>query len=138
METLRRVVAPREIDVLGHMNVSAYVDAVSDAMFLLQCTLGLGREDMKRHRLTFVGARIEADYRAELLAGDVIRMDSNVLHIGRKSIRIGHRMTRLTDDVVAFEAVSTNVLFHLDRRVSVTIPDDVRAALERLREEGAA
>jgi acyl-CoA thioesterase FadM len=136
MLTLRRPVAPRDCDILGHMNVAAYIDAVSDAMFTIQGAAGLPREAIATARRSFVGAHIAADYLSEMLAGDVLSLDSRVLSVGTKSARFAHVMTRLSDGVVAFRAENVSVYFDLDARRALPIPDDLRAALEGLREDG--
>lgn len=131
MQSLRRPVAPRDCDILGHMNVAAYVDAVSDAMFALQSAAGLDRATVAAEQKAFVAARLEADYRAEMFAGDVMTMDSHVVTIGTKSARFAHRMTRLSDGALVFEAENTAVFFDLSTRRAIAIPDDLRQALER-------
>lgn len=134
MQTLRRPVAPRDCDILGHMNVAAYVDAVSDAMFTLQGLAGLDRAAIATTQRSFVAARLECDYRAEMLAGDVLSMDSRVLHVGTKSARFEHKMIRLSDDATVFEAENVSVYFDLEARRALAMPEDLRAALDRLRE----
>ena len=135
MHTLRRPVAPRDCDILGHMNVAAYVDAVSDAMFTLQGLAGLDRAAIAATQRSFVAARLECDYRAEMLAGDVLSMDSRLLHVGTKSARFGHRMIRLSDGATVFEAENVSVYFDLEARRALAMPEDLRIALDRLREE---
>lgn len=135
METLRRPVAPRDCDILGHMNVAAYIDVVSDAMFTLQTAAGLDRSALARTQRSFVAAHIEADYKAEMLAGEVFTLHSHVVHIGTKSARFTHRMIRMSDGATVFQAANTSVLFDLEARRAVAIPDDLRHALDRLREE---
>ncbi|PWK60843.1 acyl-CoA thioesterase [Roseicyclus mahoneyensis] len=134
MQTLRRPVAPRDCDILGHMNVAAYVDAVSDAMFTLQGLAGLDRAAIAATHRSFVAARLECDYRAEMLTGDVLSMESRVLSVGTKSARFAHRMTRLSDGALVFEAENISVYFDLQARRALPIPDDLRQALARLRD----
>lgn len=135
METLRRPVGPRDCDILGHMNVAAYIEAVSDAMFALQTAVGLDRAAMARMQRSFVAAHIAADYKAEMLAGDVFTLHSHMQHLGTKSARFAHRMIRLSDGATVFQAENTSVFFDLAARRAVAIPDDLRHALDRLREE---
>jgi len=137
MQTVCRPVAPRDCDILGHMNVAAYVDVVSDAMFTLQAAAGLDRAHIATHHRSFVGARVEADYRAEMLAGDVLTMDSRVVSLGTRSARFAHRMTRLSDGATVFEAENVSVFFDLQARRAIAIPDDLRQALERFIEGNA-
>lgn len=135
IETLRRPVAPRDCDMLGHMNVAAYVDAVSDAMFSVQIAVGLTPTDMATGRkISFVAARMEVDYRAELHLGDVFVLRSRVLHIGTKSCRFQHFMTRVEDGTLAFEAQNVAVLFDLTTRRALVMPEDLRARIEKLKE----
>jgi acyl-CoA thioester hydrolase len=134
MHTLRRPVTPRDCDILGHMNVAAYIDAVSDAMFTLQGAAGLGRREIDATRRSFVAAHIEADYRAEMLAGEVFTIESRVLHVGTKSARFGHRMIRMSDGATVFEAENVSVYFDLEARQALPMPDELRKALEDLRE----
>ena len=134
METLRRPVAPRDCDILGHMNVAAYIEAVSDAMFGIQTAAGLDRGALAATQRSFVAAHIAADYRAEMLAGEVFTINSHVLHVGTKSASFGHRMTRLSDGATVFQAENVSVFFDLMTRRAVAIPDDLRHALNRLRE----
>jgi acyl-CoA thioester hydrolase len=134
METLRRPVSPRDCDILGHMNVSAYIDVVSDAMFALQTAAGLDRATLARTQRSFVAAHIEADYKTEMLAGEVFTLHSHVVHIGTKSARFAHRMIRMSDAAVVFQAENISVFFDLEARRAVAIPDDLRHGLGRLRE----
>lgn len=134
MQTIRRPVAPRECDILGHMNVAAYVDAVSDAMFALQEAVGLGRHQIDTGRRSFVAAHVAADYRAEMLAGEVFSIESRVLRVGTKSARFAHRMIRVADGACVFEAENVSVYFDLDTRRALAIPEALRAALDALKD----
>lgn len=135
MQTLRRPVAPRDCDILGHMNVAAYIDAVSDAMFALQAAVGLGRREIDATRRSFVAAHVEADYRSEMLAGEVFTIESRVLHVGTKSARFGHRMIRMGDGATVFQAENVSVYFDLEARQALPMPEELRRALDSLREE---
>jgi YbgC/YbaW family acyl-CoA thioester hydrolase len=129
MTTFRSVVAPADCDFLGHMNVSRYFAACSDAIFALQSEMGLTASDMRSgRRLSFAVVRAESDFRAELSAGDAIRMESSVLQIGTKSMTFLNRMFRVEDGAIAFETVFKCVMLDLASRRAAPVPDDVRAA----------
>lgn len=132
IETLRRPVQPQDCDILGHMNVAHYVDAVSDAMFSLQTRFGLSRAEMSARKLGLVAAHLEADYRSELCSGDVIVMQSRVRHVGGKSVRFAHRLFRADNGALAFEAQHVSVLFDLVARCAAEFPPDIRDALDAL------
>jgi acyl-CoA thioester hydrolase len=136
VETFRRAVDPSDCDFLGHMNVSRYLQACSDGMFSLQSDLGLTRSDMESgRRLSFAVVHIESDFRAELMAGDVIALRSSVLSVGTKSATFHHRLYRAGDGALAFETLFKAVCLDLAARRAVPIPEDVRAGLEALIEE---
>ena len=127
IETYRAVVAPSGCDVLNHMNVSGYFQACSDGVFSLQTNLGLGLSDIRDGRkLSFAVVHAESDFKSEVIAGEVIYMQSGIEKIGGKSIVFRHRLFRAEDDILAFETKFQCVLLDLENRRAVTLPDDVR------------
>ncbi len=127
MTTYRASVDPSHCDFLGHMNVSRYFAACSDAVFALQAELGLTPEDMRSgRRLSFAVVHAESDFRAELRAGDLLRMDTSVEEIGTKSMTFRHRLYRCPDETLSFETTFKGVLLSLETRRAVEVPDDVR------------
>jgi len=139
-ETYRSVVAPEACDHLGHMNVQQYFAAVSDGMFALQTELGLGPSDVRQGRkLSFAVVRAESDFKAELFAGDVIRLESAIEEIGDKSAAFRHRLVRVEDGAIVFQTHFKCVLLDLETRKAASVPDDVRkkAAKFMVRGEGS-
>lgn len=128
LETYRTVVAPSDCDVLGHMNVSRYFQACSDGVFAFQTNLGLGIGDIRDGRkLSFAVVRAESDFKSEVLAGEAVYLQTGIVEIGGKSVLFRHRLIRAEEDVVAFETNFRCVMFDLENRRAVEIPDDVRA-----------
>ena len=104
MISFRSVVDPADCDFLGHMNVSRYFAACSDGVFAIQSEMGLTANDMRKgRRLSFAVVRAESDFRAELSAGDAIRLETSIIAIGTKSLSFRHRLVRSEDDATAFE-----------------------------------
>jgi len=127
MISFRSVVDPSDCDFLGHMNVSRYFAACSDGVFAIQSEMGLTANDMRDgRRLSFAVVNAQSDFRAELSAGDAIRLETSVMEIGSKSMTFRHRLIRSTGDTVAFETVFKCVLLSLETRRAAEIPDDVR------------
>jgi acyl-CoA thioesterase FadM len=121
------------------MNVSRYLQACSDGMFSLQSGLGLTRTDMATgRRLSFAVVHLESDFLAELMAGDVIVLRSEVREIGTKSATFFHRLYRAEDMTLAFETLFKAVCLNLVTRRAAPIPDDVRAGLTSLMEDAHA
>ena len=127
VETFRKAVDPSECDILGHMNVSRYFAACSDAMFSFQTELGLGLSNITGgRRLSFAVVRAESDFRSEVLAGEVIAMRTGVVELGNKSATFRHRLFRTESNTLAFESLFRCALFDLENRCAVEIPNDIR------------
>ncbi len=129
-KVLSGVVQNDDCDVLGHMNVSRYIAACSDAVFALQRDIGMNEEDFKNGRkASFAVVHMESDFRAELHAGDGFYVTTEIARIGGKSLTFHHRLYRDRDDALAFDARFTTVLLSLETRRAVTIDADLRADL---------
>ena len=127
--SFRSVVVPADCDFLGHMNVSRYFDACSDGVFAIQSEMGLTASDMRNgRRLSFAVVNAQSDFRAELSAGDAIRLETSIIEIGTKSITFRHRLFRAEDTALTFESVFKCVMLDLETRRASEIPDAVRSA----------
>ena len=127
MITFRSVVDPADCDFLGHMNVSRYFAACSDGVFAIQSEMGLTSNDMRSgRRLSFAVVNAQSDFRAELSAGDALRLETSIVAIGSKSITFHHQLFRADGDVLAFETEFKCVMLNLETRRAADIPDDVR------------
>lgn len=138
MTSFRSVVDPNDCDFLGHMNVSRYFAACSDGVFAIQSEMGLTADDMRNgRRLSFAVVNAQSDFRAELSAGDAIRLETSVIEIGTKSMTFRHRLVRSDGDTIAFETIFKCVLLSLETRRAANIPDDVRAMAAQWLEQEA-
>lgn len=127
MISFRSVVDPFDCDFLGHMNVSRYFAACSDGIFAIQSEMGLTANDMRSGRqLSFAVVNAQSDFRAELSAGDAIKLETSVIEIGSKSMTFRHRLIRSEGDIVAFETVFKCVMLSLETRRAANIPEEVR------------
>ena len=132
MISFRSVVDPADCDFLGHMNVSRYFAACSDGVFAIQSELGLTANDMREgRRLSFAVVSAQSDFRAELVAGDAIRLETSIIELGTKSITFRHRLIRAEGDQLAFETVFKCVMLGLETRRAAEIPEDVRQNAEQ-------
>ncbi len=127
MVSFRSVVDPSDCDFLGHMNVSRYFAACSDGIFAIQSEMGLTANDMRSGRqLSFAVVNAQSDFRAELSAGDAIKLETSVIEIGSKSMTFRHQLIRSEGDVVAFETVFKCVMLSLETRRAAIIPEEIR------------
>lgn len=137
LETFRRAVDPSDCDFLGHMNVSRYLQACSDAMFAIQAEIGMTRADMATgRRLSFAVVNANSDFRREVMAGEVIYMRSTVEALGGKSATFLHVLRSTEDGAVVFQSEFKSVCLDLVERRGVVIPDDIRHRLQDLMTTG--
>lgn len=65
-------------------------------------------------------------YRKELFAGDVIRVESHLLEMREKVIRFAHTMVNIEDETLAAICELTGVHLDTASRKSVAFPPSVR------------
>jgi acyl-CoA thioester hydrolase len=127
MVSFRSVVDPSDCDFLGHMNVSKYFAACSDGVFAIQAEMGLTSNDMSNgRRLSFAVVNAQSDFRAELAAGDVMKLETSIIEIGSKSMTFRHRLIKADGNTVAFEAIFKCVMLNLETRRAAVVPEEVR------------
>ena len=130
-ETYRGTVYPWHCDHMGHMNVMWYVGKFDEATWNLFARMGMSAGALREQGAAMVAVEQHLQYKKELFAGDVVRIDSRVLEVGAKSIRFVHEMR----DGVTGELCATSELVgvHIDAqaRKSRPLPD---AATARARE----
>jgi acyl-CoA thioesterase FadM len=129
--TFQGAVAPWQCDALGHMNVQHYFAAVGDGMFHMQTHLGLGARAMGERKLSFAVVHAETDFVAELVPGDVIRLESAIAGVSEKMGHFLHRLVREEDGKLAMRTQFHCVMLDLSTRKATRVPDDIREAAER-------
>jgi acyl-CoA thioesterase FadM len=117
------------------MNVQHYFAAVSDGMFGIMVRLGLGADEIRKRHMSFAVVRAETDFHRELVAGDVVVLESAVVKLGEKSATFQHRLTNAATGNIAMTTKFKCVLLDLEMRQATTIPDDIRAAAAHLTAE---
>src|SRR4051812_45000241 len=91
-------VRPEWIDYNGHLNLAYYVllfDCATDALW---APIGLGGELRATGRATFA-AESHILYRAELVEGEAVVIDSQILGLDEKRLHVTHEMRRVRDDM---------------------------------------
>ena len=136
--TYRGAVYPWHCDHMGHMNVMWYAGKFDEATWQLLGSLGLTAQALAAAGRGMVAAEQLTQYRAELLAGDLVAIHSRVVDCSERTIRFVHEMRNESTGVIA--AISTLVGVHIDRatRKACVLPPDVQALLQARRQEAAA
>ena len=124
-ETYRGVVYPWTIDHVGHMNVQFYTARFDEASWQFLAQLGLTPAFLKRNHRSAVAVEQRIQYKRELLAGSLVHIATELISLGRTSIRFVHHMydSETAEEVAASELVG--VYFDVDIRLAAPLPPSV-------------
>jgi acyl-CoA thioesterase FadM len=130
MFSYRYVVGTRDCDALGHLNVSGYYSFCNLAGFALLEDIGWkpGAANAGR-RYSFAVLKSQTEFLAEVLAGQALIVWPMLRDLGGKSAVFDYRIVPEDGGAPVFRSSWVTALMDLDSRRSVTIPDDLRAAL---------
>lgn len=125
-ETYRGFVYPWSIDHVGHMNIASYTARFDEATWHFLAMLGLTPGFMRSAGRAAVAADQKTQYKREVHAGTLLHVTSELLGVGRKSIRFIHHMydSETNEEVALTELVG--VYFDTELRKPVELPDVVR------------
>ena len=106
----------QDCDPMGHCNNAVY------STYLEEARIGMlgGLE-------SFILARVEIDFRAELRAGDEVEVRSRCPRVGTKSFELEHELH--SAGTLVAEARSVLVSYDYGLGESVPVPDELRARL---------
>jgi len=139
VETYLGRVSPLECDHLGHMNVQFYVAKVSDAAWHVMTSIGITPVFIRQRRQAPAAVKQEIAYLKEVLAGDLLRMESGVLEASERKITFFHRLTKIETGQVVMTSKVFTVNMDLDARRSAPLDAAVLACAQaRLLPEGTA
>jgi len=131
IEILRGVVHPWYCDNFGHMNVRWYSHFFDDASFhLWPLYWGTHKKMLSEFGVHTVTVSATAEFLKELVAGDLILVDSVLTRIGRKSCTFTERMLNVDTKEVHATYKITEVFFDPKVRKSAEMPTSIRQALE--------
>lgn len=120
-----------ELDSYRHLNNGVYLSWLEQARLEWLQSLGFSYDGFADRRQWIVVARTEVDFRTPLHLGDEVELSTEVIALGKSSVRFRQRMCRLRDGAAeadaACEAVTVMVFSGADGR-SIPIPDDFRGA----------
>jgi acyl-CoA thioester hydrolase len=119
----------QDLDPLGHVNNSGLPTFFEQARcdFFQPLLKQPGRE-----HLDTVLARVTMDYLKEIHYPGHVEIGTICTRIGTKSLTLAHGVFAGPTDTCVGTGEAVLVIFDLRARISVAIPDDVRAELERI------
>jgi len=96
--------------------------------------LGVSYPDLvTKEKIGFPSVRVETEFTKPLRYGDRIRVEIELVDVGRSSLTLRYVLIRLPDEVVSARATIKTVAIHHDSFTAVPIPDPWRKRFERFR-----
>ena len=118
---------PWQCDIMGHMTTRFYTAMFDDSSYhFLHHLFGWSGAQDPEGNHGWVDVRHTTNYQAEVSAGDLLEVRAELSKVGGKSMTISFEMINLSKNEVAATLDSVVVLFDLERRCAVTIPDGLR------------
>ena len=136
--TYRGMVYPWHCDHMGHMNVMWYSGKFDEACWNLLAMLGLHRSGFAENRTAMAATEQHIQYKRELFAGDTITIESALLEVNDKSLRMLHKMVHDASGEIA--AMTMIVAVHMDARIrkAIRLPEYIRQKAMQMKEQAVA
>jgi len=132
INTYRGAVLSWECDEIGHMNVMYYVNKFELAGRYLNGCLGMSISTLKEQNWGTTVVRQEINYHQEVFSGTLLYANSNIVEIGNKSYVSFHELRNAETNKLVSSARNTVVIFDLETRKAIYLPDFVRLKLEEM------
>ena len=126
--TWRGPVMPGQGDAHGYLATHAHMGIVSDAVPNL--LVHLAREDRSQGRVGGAALEYRFVYRQPARVDDLLTLYSGICSVGTKAYQFGHWLFDVPSGEVIATAEAVAVMFDLDARKAIVIPDERRAILE--------
>jgi acyl-CoA thioesterase FadM len=135
LDGARDTVKPWELDVHGRSALPYYIHRFSSAGLRAFAAFGMTPAYMREQRRGFSTFEFQFRLRERLRAGDLVRVQTCVAHVGSSSVRVFHRMFREPGEVPVAELDQFGVHLDLDARRPVPLPAALRDRARALRAE---
>ncbi len=113
----------RDCDPMGHVNNAVYLTYLEEARKYYWRTV-LGVEDFRK--VDFILARVEVDFRAPAVPGQVLRVWVWAGEFRRSSFDFHYEIRDAATDVLVAEARTVQVMYDYERQRPKPVPDSVR------------
>jgi acyl-CoA thioester hydrolase len=118
-----------ETDAAGHVNNISYFIYIEEARTKFIQAIGFGREE--RENLDFIIATAQCDFVAQAYAYQTLKVATNVSRMGEKSFTLQHTIKAADTGVIVATGSAVIVCYNFQNQQSVTIPLQLRSALEQ-------
>lgn len=135
--SLRSTVWGTECDHMGHMNVRHYVGKFDDATWNFFAHIGMTPSFFRESTRGMAAVEMNIEYKAELLAGDVITITSRLLEVRGKAIIFRHSMYNGETGQLAATVRMTAVHLDTAARKACAFSEDLHKQMEAVQKEDA-
>ncbi len=125
IQTYQGTVYPWNCDHMNHMNVQFYVAKFDQATWNLFSNLGLTSNYLKENNSGMVALEQNIKYLKEVLAGDNLIIESEVIELKEKIIRFRHVMKNLESNIIVSETELVGLHIDTIKRKGIKFPDFV-------------
>jgi acyl-CoA thioester hydrolase len=126
-ETFRGAVMASEYDPESSMNSRLYIERFDQATWFLMHTIGVTPRSIRQQGRRVAVVRQNFQYVRELRGGELVRIESGFIAVGRKHLRFLHRMFDVESGVLIATSDVTAVQASLETGTTVALPDDQTA-----------
>jgi acyl-CoA thioesterase FadM len=126
LDSARDTVKPWEIDVFGQSALPFYIHRFSAGGIQAFAAFGMTPAYMREQRRGMSTFEFQLEFRGELHAGDPVRVRTGLLHLGRSSIRVLHRMFNGRTGALVASLDQFGVHLDVDARRPTPMPDALR------------
>jgi acyl-CoA thioester hydrolase len=119
------------MDAFGHVNNTVYFRWFECARIEYLDRAGLSHL-MAAQRIGPILAAIDCNFRRQVKHPDTVRITARVTRLGRSSLSMAHEVHSQQQAALVADGTSTIVVFDYRTQRPVRVPDEIRAAMERL------
>lgn len=122
-------VLANECDSNNHMNVMYYINKFEHAGRSFSHELGIGHQFLKEHNLGVAVLEQLIQYKREVFEDDILNIYSYAIGSTNKVMNLYHEMYNLDTKVLSATVNIKLVMFDMNKRKSVNIPEHIRQAI---------
>lgn len=131
-ETFRGAVMASEYDPEASMNSRLYIERFDQATWFMMHSIGLTPRSIKKEGRRVAVVRQTFQYVRELQGGELVRIESGFIAVGRKHLRFLHRMFDVETGSLIATSDMTAVLASLETGKTIALPDNQAARANEL------
>ncbi len=126
LDAYRDTTKPWEVDVLGHVGFQFYIHRFSAAAMQLLSAMGMTPAYLRDNRRGLSTFEFQLHFRRELRGGELVAVKTGLVHLGKSSLGMLHKMYNLVTGAEVARLVQYGVHLDMEARRSSPMPDAVR------------